>query len=526
MRARRPHRRSQLGFGLLLLALTALLGSPVSAGELSLSDIFSDHAVLQRDRPVPVWGRAAPGAAVEVRFAGRSVRTIAGPDGRWRADLPAMQASFEPRILSVRSGGEAVEARDIVVGEVWFMAGQSNMEWRLVNSDDGRRTVAEADIPTIRLMVAEANCAAEPREEVRPIWRSHGERDAWQTTRPWSANRVGGVPFHFATELRRELKVPVGIIQAAVGGTRIESWTPEAALRANPAFAREAAWLDTAQARHRAEEQAALAAHRAWLAAVARLPTGAAVPDPPAWPSNPESWFNQPTCFYNGMVHPLTPYAIAGMGWYQGESNVPEGERYGERLTAFLAAMRQAWRRPDLPVAVVQLAPYAHPTSNKLPLVWEAQLKAARAPNTGLVVLSDLVPDVTDLHPTNKRDVGRRLARWAMSAVYGRRDLTPTGPLYRRHAVEGGRVRIAFDHARGLATTLGQPVSGFEVAGADRRFRPAVATIEDESVVVASSDVPAPVAVRFAWSPTARPNLINDARLPAASFRTDDWATE
>jgi sialate O-acetylesterase len=144
----------------------------------------------------------------------------------------------------------------------------------------------------------------------------------------------------------------------------------------------------------------------------------------------------------------------------------------------------------------------------------------------GLVVLSDLVPDVTDLHPTNKHDVGRRLARWAMSAVYKRADATPTGPLYRGHVVEGGRVRIAFDHARGLATSLGQPVGGFEVAGADRRFRPAAAVIEGETVIVTSAEVPAPVAVRFAWSPTARPNLINEARIPAASFRTDDWATE
>ena len=525
MRARRPLRRSQLGFGLLLLALAALLGSPVSAGELSLSSMFSDHAVLQRGRPVPVWGRGQPGAMVEVRFAGARAAARAGTDGRWQAELPPMQASFEPRTLQVSSGGERLQLSDVLVGEVWFLSGQSNMEWRLVHTDDGRRTIAQSEIPAVRFMMAEPACAAEPRAEVTPIWRTQGEADSWQPSRPWSANRVGAIPFYFASELRRELNVPVGVIQAAVGGARIEAWTPEFVFRRNPAFAAEAAWLDEAQAAHRQQEQAALARHRTWLAAAERAAPGP-IPDPPAWPANPEAWYNRPACFHNAMVHGLAPYGLAGMAWYQGESNVTEGERYLERLTAFMGAMRQVWRRPDLPIGLIQVAPYAHPTSNKLPLVWEAQLKAARTPNAGLITLSDTVADVTDLHPTNKRDVGHRLARWALNAVYRRPDPTPTGPLYRSHRVESGRVRVFFDNAQGLATRLGQAADSFEVAGADRRFRPANAAIDKDTVLVSHSDVPAPVAVRFGWSPAARPNLMNQARLPAASFRTDDWATE
>lgn len=500
-----------------LLGLLSLTGG-AWAGELRLARLFSDHAVLQRERPVPVWGWASAGDRIAVSFAGQRAETTADATGRWQVQLKPLKASFEPRRLTVAAGGETVSISDVLVGEVWYVGGQSNMDWRLVHSDGGQRAVAESDVPGIRLMLAEQDCAAEPRAEVTPAWAKEGEPAAWQPSRPWSANKISAVGSHMATELRRELGVPIGLIQTSVGGARIEAWMPAESFRQSPALAKEAAWLDQARAQYRARKAAALRAMREWLARTGSNATE--VSDPPAWPYSVGEWYNQPSCFYNGMVSGLLPYGIAGMAWYQGEANVTAGEGYATRLRLFMEAMRKGWQRPDLPIALVQLAPYQHPQSRKLPLVWEAQLDAARTPNVGLVTISDLVTDVTNLHPSNKRDVGRRLARWALAEVYHRPDVTPTGPLYRNFKVENGKVRITFDNADGLTTRYGNAPDNFEIAGPDGRYVGAEAKIDGRSVVVSSSAVPNPAAVRFSWWPTAQPNLVNAAGLPAAAFRT------
>jgi sialate O-acetylesterase len=504
-----------------LCTALALLAPVAAAAELAVAAVFSDHAVLQRGRPVPVWGRASPGTTVAVVYGEHRVDTVTDGTGRWLARLPAMPASSVPQTLNVTAGGETRSFADVVIGEVWFAAGQSNMEWRLVHSDGGRRLLERADNPYLRFLLAEPDCAAAPRPDAMPAWRKEGEPASWQPNRPWSANRMGAVPYYMGAALQRELGVPVGIIQAAVGGSRIEAWMPREAF-AGPAFVAERAWLVQADALHWQQERDALKAYEAWFAALPRPGPEGRVPPPPPWPHSPGAWYNKPTCFYNGMIHGLTPYALAGLAWYQGESNVPEAERYAPLLEAFIAAMRRAWQHDSLPVALVQLAPYAHPVTDKLPRLWQAQLMAARGSDIGLVTLSDLVDDMTDLHPPNKRDVGERLARWALYAVYGRSELLPTGPLYRHHVVEGDRIQIVFDHARGLKTALGGPVRDFEIAGSDGRFLPATAVIDGEAVLVGHSAVPRPRAVRFAWRPTAQPNLVNADLLPAAAFSTAD----
>jgi sialate O-acetylesterase len=510
------------GIGFRIIAAALLLGAAgPAAAELRLATIFSDHAVLQRDRAVPIWGWADPGAEVEVRFGRHKAVGRADSDGAWRVQIPPMPASFAPQRLTIRSGQESRAAEDVLVGDVWFVGGQSNMEWRLVHSEGGRRALTQAGIPGVRLMVAEPRCAAEPGRDVTAIWQKEGDEATWQPSGPRSANRVGAVGFHMAAALRRELGVPIGLIQAAVGGARIQAWSPPRLFEGGR-YPEDAAWLREARTKHRADQEAALIRHRGWLSRAANAAAGP-IPEPPSWPSSPGSWWNRPTCFHNGMLSGILPYIIRGAAWYQGESNVAEAELYHDRLSAFLAAMRVDWRDEKLPIALVQVAPYDNPTTRKLPLLWEAQLRASRMPHTTLVTISDTVADVTDLHPPQKEEVGLRLARWALAEVYGRKGLLPTGPIYRSHRIEGNRVRIFFDHAAGLATRLGNSPDSFEIAGADRRFVPATASIEGQDVLVESPAVPQPVAVRFGWHPTARPNLVNAARSPAASFRTDNW---
>jgi sialate O-acetylesterase len=491
---------------------------------LTVAAPFSDHAVLQHGRRIPVWGTARPGAGVAVEFADARAATQADRTGAWRVMLPAQSSSFEPRSLLVSSGNERLRFDDVLVGEVWFVAGQSNMEWRLVHSTHGRDALEHADVPHVRFWVSRPTCAAEPRTDVEPIWRAEGRLHGWQPSDRWSANRVSAIGFHFAAELRQRLGRPVGVIQATVGASRIEAWTPRTAFEARP-FASDRTWLTDAEADHARARADALRALRDWVeVAIAAEP--ASVGDPPVWPREPPTWHNRPTCFYNGMVHGLTPYALRGMVWYQGEANVAEGSFYGERLSAFIDGMRTAWASPDLPIALVQLAPFAFADPRGLPLVWEAQLQATRRPGVGLVTISDLVTDLGDLHPANKRDVGRRAAEWALHFAYGRTDVLPSGPLYRRHEFLDGRVRVEFDHARGLSTEHGDLPDEFTLAGDDRRFHPARASIDGSSVILESPGVRQPVAIRFGWHRSARPNLVNDARLPAASFRTDKWIDE
>lgn len=511
--------RGRLLAGLITTALS--VGSAAQAAELRLSSMFSDHAVLQQGRAVPVWGWAGAGESVRVEFAGQRVQTRADRSGRWAVELASMPATFEPRELVVSSEQDRLALRDILVGEVWFVSGQSNMEWRLVHTDHGAEALDNADVPGVRLFLAAIECAAEPQADAHSAWRVEGRDSGWQPSTRWSANRFGAVGFHFAVELRRRLDRPVGVIQAAVGGSRIEAWTPREAFAQNPSFAADLAWLRAAEQAHRDAELRSLAAYETWLRAARASKRG--VPDPPEWPRHPGSWFNKPTCFYNGMVNGLAPYGIRGMLWYQGESNVPEGAAYAERLRAFMGSMRRAWRQDALPIALVQLAPYDRADAAGMPRVWQAQLEAGRTPHTGLITISDLVTDTSDLHPSNKRDVGLRAADWAVSTQYGQPGTLPSGPLYRSMRGEGSKIRLSFDHARGLASRDGHALDGFEIAGADRAFVRADAVIDGDEVIVSSRRVAQPVAVRFAWDRAARPNLVNEAGFPAASFRTDTW---
>lgn len=527
--------RCRVGRFLVAVLGCGLLLGAAHAAPLELAGVFGDDMVLQRDVPVPVWGWAAPGATVQVRFGGQEQKTVAGADGRWTVQLSPLPAAAEPRELVVQADGEERTLRNVVVGEVWLCSGQSNMAWSLAQSEGLVELRAAATNALIRLFGVPRNPSLFPEVRVEGRWR---------VCTPDTVGGFSAVAYCFARELADALGVPVGLLSSSVGGTAIEPWTPPEGFRAVPELkalnAQLEAWLPTAD-EGRGRQLAHLDALEAWIggarAALARRDMPAAPPVTPGWSANLTS---RETALYNGMIHPLVPYALRGAIWYQGESNGGLGLAYRERMLALIRGWRSVWGAGDFPFYFVQL-PGFRVSSRDQPagggdwaLLREAQARTLEEPNTGMACTIDL-GDANDIHPRNKLDVGRRLARWALAKTYGR-DIVHSGPVFREAVREEGRLRLRFDHAEdGLMaaekTGLEPPrevpadaIRWFAVAGEDRVWRWAAAVIENDCIVVSSPEVPAPVAVRYAFTANPEgPKLYNRTGLPAVPFRTDAW---
>lgn len=468
------------------LCLAALLVSALHA-EVHCARLFTDHMVLQRERPLPIWGTAAPGEKVAVTFAEQTKETVAAADGTWRVTLDALVTNAAPRELVVR-GTNTLKFSDVLVGEVWFASGQSNMEKPLGERKGQKPTtgydleIAAANYPLLRLFQV-------PRTDLKQDGPGVFH---WLPCSPDALrdSNFSAAAYYFGRQVQQTLDVPVGIIHSSFGGTRIESWLPVEAF-ADPQLA-------GLEKEH----------YVAWVPGV------------------------QPAELFQSMVRPYAPFAVRGFLWYQGETNcmVPDSDRYAHKLTTLIAHWRRVWENADAPFYGVLLAPFDYSkwekfgtTDQALPRFWQAQVQALSAPRTGYAVISDGVDDLHDIHPVNKRVVGDRLARLALNETYGRTDIAARGATLERWKVEGTSIALTFAHADGLHTRDNLPPTEFVIAGADRVFHPAIATIKEHTITLTSPDVPAPVAVRFAWHETARPNLVNRAGLPAAPFRTDDW---
>jgi sialate O-acetylesterase len=492
----------------LLLAATAALA------DVEMPGVFGDDMVLQRDRPIALWGRADPGEPVTVRLGDHEVRTQADPAGSWRLDLPAHPAGG-PHTVTV-TGNNSIEFDNVLIGEVWICSGQSNMEWPLERTEDAEAAIEAANDPLLRGIQVQNRLAGLPHFDI------DGE---WQHANPETAPGVSAVAYYFGRELRRELEVPVGLIDASWGGSRIEPWTPPEGFAAVPAVQAIREEIDRAQADFRETLGPALDALEAWVRESRNaLAEGGSLQPPPRF-GHPLGQWEAPTGLYNGMVHPLVPYTMRGVIWYQGESNLEDGSAYLDKMKALVGGWRQVWGQGDFPFYFVQLAPFDYTMywpveKTALPLIWEAQADALAITNTGMAVTTD-IGDLKDIHPGNKRDVGKRLALWALARTYVRDDLVYSGPLYRSMEVEGRRIRLHFDHTGGgLVSRDGEPLRRFEIAGDDREFVAADATIDGDTVVVWSDAVSQPSAVRFGWHQEAQPNLSNREGLPASPFRT------
>jgi sialate O-acetylesterase len=516
-----PTMRRCVPAGSLALPFVALAlifaAEPARAGELSLASIFSDHMVLQRDKPVPVWGWAEPGDHVTVEFAGQRRSGKAGADGKWLVRLDPLTANAIPAALTVNSAksGGPLAVADVLVGEVWLGSGQSNMAMQVARAAHFDREKAAANLPLVRMFREDSKGAAEPQQ------RATG---SWAVCTPDTVGSFSATLFFFGREIHSALGVPVGLVNSSVGGTPIEAWIDLAAQQAVPALSpylamieRERAAFDREAVRKKHEQAVAAWEEKARAARQAGKP----VPDRPRNP-----FFRHESSavagLYNGKIAPLVPFALRGVVWYQGEANTHpgKGKFYGAQLRTLVTDWRAQWGE-ELPFAWVQLPNYGVQRDDWM-LVREGMLETLALPKTGMAITVD-IGDPKDIHPGNKLDVGRRLAAWALAHVYGKPVPASSGPLPAGSEIRGSEVVCRFREAEGLRDRDGGEIEGFVIAGEDSQWKPARARIEGTSVVVSAAEVPKPVAVRYAWSPNPKCDLVNAAGLPASPFRTDTW---
>jgi len=473
-----------------LLTVLFVLSTAPCFADVRLPKILGSNMVLQRETAVSVWGWAEPGE--EVRLAGdwqdKVLTTAADRNGRWQMSLETGKAGG-PHTITI-SGKNRIVLEQVLFGEVWLASGQSNMEMPLApvsgaytGIQNHQQEIARADHPQIRLFQVGNFSSKEPLDDVESGISMYGIPPAacrWQPCSPETVRAFAATAYFFARELHTQLKVPVGIIDASWGGTSAEQWTPASGLKL--------------------------------LGYTAELEQALGLPQQPAQ--------KIPARLYNGMIHPLRRFRIKGAIWYQGEANTGRADKYHKLFSTMISEWRRAFGH-EFPFYYVQLAPFNYRGVNAA-FLREAQLETLSLPGTGMAVTMD-IGNLRDIHPKNKQEVGRRLALWALAKDYGR-DVVYSGPIYRECVVEGGKVRLRFDHVGGgLATRDGKAPSHFEIAGADEVFHPASAAIEGEELVVWSEKVAEPRAVRYAFSSGAMPNLVNKQGLPASSFRTDRW---
>lgn len=465
-----------------LLSCTLILNS---YADVRLPALVGSNMVLQRNKPLNIWGWADKGEKVTVAFRKGTYTAITAANGQWKVQLPA-QIAGGPFTMTI-SGHNTIKLDNILVGDVWVASGQSNMEmpvkgWGKVLNFE--QEIAAANYPQIRFFQVKHTTSTVPQDDVTP-WEG-----GWQVCSPQSVPEFSSVGYFFAREIYGHQHIPVGVIHSSWGGTIAEAWTSGESLKKMPVFA------DSVKA-------------------FESLAT-------PQSPANP----NKVTLLYNAMLHPLLPYTIRGAIWYQGESNAGRAYQYRELFPLMIKDWRKQWKNGDFPFYFVQLANFKDKKDQPEESDWaelrEAQLMTLSLPNTGMASAIDIGDD-KDIHPKNKQEVARRLSLIARAKVYGEK-IPYSGPVYQSKQVVGNKVILTFKHAdNGLLAKKSSTLKGFEVAGADKKFHWAEASISGNRVTVWSSEVANPVAVRYSWANNPDGNLYNGAGLPASPFRTDNF---
>lgn len=441
---------------------------------LRLPDIFSDNMVLQQEAKISFNGFADPGQKIKViaSWNNDTLTTTVLSNAKWTVDLQTPKAGGPYEITII--GDTTITIHNILVGEVWLCSGQSNMEfsadWHLNNY---QQEIKNANHPEIRFFHIQRLTAPYPQQEVR---------GKWQVCTPETMHSFSAAAYFFGRTLNDQLHQPVGLIESCWGGTPVETWTPVEVFKQHESLA---------------------------LSATKLKPSA-------GWPI-------RPAIAYNAMIAPLANFSIAGTIWYQGESNTTNASTYQQTFSDMIDSWRNLWQK-NFPFYFVQIAPFTYGKNEDAALVREAQLQTYRhVPNTGIVVVTDITGDTTDIHPKNKQDVGKRLADWALANTYGKENISFSGPLYRSLEIKNDKAIIHFDFAKNGLIKKGGELTHFLIAGPDHHFFPAMAKIQDSTVIVFSPHVQHPVAVRMGFTNTAIPNLFNKEGLPASPFRTDDW---
>jgi sialate O-acetylesterase len=502
--------RIQLVNAIIVHCLIGLLTGGAVRADVRLPAIFSDHMVAQAGVVVPVWGWAEPGEAVTVSLAGQSRSVTTGPDGKWTVKL---KPTHESQTLTV-TGKNTLTVRDVLVGEVWLCAGQSNMAMPVSGAKDFDRERAAAALPQLRMFTVGSGRAATPQADCL---------GKWVVCTPETVGEFSATAYYVGREIHRRQGCAVGLVHSSRGGALIESWISEEAQRACPELRDFFAQREQRLAAF--DHDAATAAYRQlltkWEAAVQLAKAeNRPLPTRPSDPISAHAGVNDVGGLFHGKIAPLIPFALRGVVWYQGESNAtPEREPFYEtQLRLLVTDWRRRWGT-ELPFVWVQLPNVKRTESWSM--IREAQLQALDLPKSGMAVTID-IGEARNLHPTNKQDVGKRLAQWALGAVYGQK-IAVSGPLPAGHDVRGGEIVLRFRHTDGGLVAKDGELRGFFIAGENRVWKPAQAQIEDDTVIVYSPQVKLPVAVRYAWSADPVCNLYNGAGLPASPFRTDDW---
>lgn len=458
--------------------LLLVLATNIAFGRVVLPSIFSDNMVLQQRDSVLIWGKAALNKTVVITnsWNGKVYRVRANGHGHWKTRISTPKAGG-PYTISF-DDGEKLVLKNILIGEVWICSGQSNMEMPLkgfgnqpiLNSND---ILFEADNQNIRLIRYERGLSRSPEYE--------GKSTSWEVSSAQSAREFSAVGYQYAQLLQRKLSVPVGMIMSTWGGTKIEAWMNAQSLESFsdikiPGIA------DTAKIGK-----------------------------------------NDPTVLFNAMINPFLGYGIRGVIWYQGEQNRGNPQVYDKLMIAMVNEWRSLWKK-DFPFYYVQIAPFRYKdTIGPANLLREAQLKAStQIPNSGMVVTMDVGAE-NFIHPPDKTTISKRLAWMAMAKTYGMKGIACESPVYNSMTVDKDMAKISFDHADNGFTSFGKNISGFEIAGEDRKFYPANARISGKLVIVKSEQVKNPVAVRYAFGDWVEGTLFNTEGLPASPFRTDNW---
>lgn len=556
----------------LALAMTLVLSRP-GAADVSLPLLFSDHMVLQRDMPIPIWGQASPRESVTVTFGDLHAATTADADGKWRVNLDKSPADAEPRKLII-SGHNTVVLDDVLVGDVWVGSGQSNIEFSLSGASNADTEIPKAQDPELRLFTVAMRTSLQPEPDI-----TINGHQQWRACTPDAAAHFSAVAYFFARELRKNLNIPIGVISSVQGGSKAQVWTSLEAIQQDRDAAPEFnVWLTKRQqliadyphrlaaftpAKAKFDQDTKrwwnevgnspdfLARTKAWeqtdqkaLEAGTPRPKRPEPPEPrPVEPESPDGGRYSDFMvgnLYNGMIAPLMPYAIKGVTWYQGEANDSETRPFRVLVPLMITDWRKHWGEGDFPFLFVQLPNIDKPATEPVqendhwPGTRDAQALGLTLPSTGMAVTID-VGDPGNVHGKDKIDVGQRLALVARHVVYGE-DIIWTGPTYDSMKVDGNRIVLTFKNIGG-GMMIGTPpwtpsgkippvaskLKGFAIAGADRKWAWATAEIQGDQVVVSSELVPDPVAVRYGWANNPPCNLYNSAKLPAAPFRTDDW---
>jgi sialate O-acetylesterase len=492
-----------------LTLLTTVLTLPALA-QVQVASVFSDHMVLQRDKPIAVWGTAAAGEQLAVSIGEHKASPVAGSDGRWLVRMPAMAAGG-PVELRVKGTNEVV-IKDVLLGDVWICSGQSNMHWAMSRSKDTKGLSDTVDDAKLRLLQV-------PMKANRELQTSVNAK--WTHVTPKSLPGFSAVAYGFGRHLRTTLDVPIGLLHTSWGGTRAEAWTREATLAKHeeltPILDR---WAQTYQRYPEAKARHDKAMKQWQAKAKAAKEAGAKPPRRPGAPLDPDHR-HAPGRLYNAMIAPLVPLAFKGVIWYQGESNAARAYQYRTLFPAMIRDWRDAFGQGQLPFLFVQLAAFEDKRTK--PQVWaelrEAQAMTLSLPNTGMACTIDLGLK-NNIHPPHKLEVGRRLALWALADTYGQ-DVVPSGPMFSHFTVEGSRIRLHFNHVGSGLVKKGDELVGFEIASRDGKFVSATAEIDGNTVLV-RGEVSEPRHVRYAWRHWPQISLFNGEGLPAVPFRTDD----